>query len=118
MKPCAVCNEASEEAVGVCMKKEVVYDLTCNLCGEHYVGETERVLGDRVPEHIADGAHHRTLAPFGKHYADRHPSSSVEIKNVSAISKVSDGVSRLIREAIEIRDREPSINMSKGYRLL
>jgi len=32
-------------------KTGVVYDITCNDCGEHYIGETARTLEKRVGEH-------------------------------------------------------------------
>ena len=32
-------------------KTGVVYDITCNDCGEHYIGETARTLEKRLSEH-------------------------------------------------------------------
>ena len=32
-------------------KNGVVYDITCNGCGEHGIGETSRALGKRLGEH-------------------------------------------------------------------
>ena len=47
---CEVCPMISK-GVG-CSKRGVVYEITCNLCGEKYQGETDRPLNHRIKEHI------------------------------------------------------------------
>ena len=118
-KPCIVCAGAAIEPDGLCQRKNVVYGFKCTLCQEDYVGETERQLSQRIPEHEADGRHQRELTPVGKHYRDHHPSQEVSFNDVRILAvNVPDAVSRQIQEAIEIRDTTPSINISRGYKLL
>ena len=35
-----------------CISKDVIYCIECTKCGEIYIGETERRLGDRIREHL------------------------------------------------------------------
>ena len=37
-----------------CISKDVIYCIECTRCGEIYIGETERRLGDRIREHLRD----------------------------------------------------------------
>jgi hypothetical protein len=37
-----------------CISKNIVYCIVCQKCGDLYVGETERRLGDRFMEHLRD----------------------------------------------------------------
>ena len=37
-----------------CITKDVIYCIECIQCGEIYIGETERRLGDRIREHLRD----------------------------------------------------------------
>ncbi len=48
-----------------CKSNNLVYLLTCNVCGQQYVGETKRTLGERLSEHLRDicYTHDRTKAP-------------------------------------------------------
>jgi len=100
------------------MRKCVVYSITCGHCLEEYVGETERMLGDRAKEHEFQARHHVMKEPWGKHQKERHPMLDVLFRDVKVIATVYDNASRKIRESVEIRDRQPQINISKGYRLL
>ena len=46
-----------------CKTSNVVYGLSCEICGKIvYVGETERTVGERIKEHIADIKHERDKA--------------------------------------------------------
>ena len=37
-----------------CITKDVIYCIECIRCGEIYIGETDRRLGDRIREHLRD----------------------------------------------------------------
>ncbi len=37
-----------------CKSNNLVYIFTCTKCGQQYVGETKRTLGQRVSEHLRD----------------------------------------------------------------
>ena len=37
---------------GLCLRRNAVYQLTCNRCDQQYVGSTTRFIHDRVKEHL------------------------------------------------------------------
>ena len=37
---------------GLCLRRNAVYQLTCNSCDQHYIGSTTRFIYDRMGEHI------------------------------------------------------------------
>ncbi|XP_022786007.1 uncharacterized protein LOC111326305 [Stylophora pistillata] len=40
---------------GLCLRRNVVYQLTCNSCKQQYIGRTKRFIQDRVREHLNNG---------------------------------------------------------------
>ncbi len=48
-----------------CKSNNFVHIFTCTKCGQQYVGETKRTLGERVSEHLQDICYTKnpTLAP-------------------------------------------------------
>lgn len=40
---------------GLCLRRNVVYQLTCNSCKQQYIGSTTRFIHDRVREHLKNG---------------------------------------------------------------
>ena len=58
-------------------QKDVVYIMTCDLCGRGYVGETSRPLVVRYKEHCRSAANptapsYKNMA-FSRHYMECHP---------------------------------------------
>ena len=37
---------------GLCLRRNAVYQLTCNSCDQQYIGSTTRFIYDRIGEHI------------------------------------------------------------------
>ena len=37
---------------GLCLRRNAVYQLTCNSCDQQYIGSTTRFIHDRVREHL------------------------------------------------------------------
>ena len=49
---CRACDAGMKN--GECLSKNVVYCVSCALCGELYVGETGRPVRKRIQEHFRD----------------------------------------------------------------
>ena len=102
-----------------CDKRGVIYSLRCNFCGEEYIGESQRPLRTRLKEHQLQARNRTKYTPWGEHM-DKHRNEQVEKKPVFAAKILAiegDSNTRKAREAIEIRDKKPSINKSKGWSL-
>ena len=105
-----------------CESKGVVYSLECRLCGSEYVGETKRTARARIAEHHAHARNATKYTAWGDHMTEYHPMEIVQkapvFHNASVIATVNGEITRKVREAIEIRDRKPLINKSKGWQLI
>ena len=103
---CEVCPMISK-GVG-CSKRGVVYEITCNLCGEKYQGETDRPLNHRIKEHIRacrnpQSYHNNAL---GHHFLTVHPTCQVDI-SVSVLDIQRNTLKRKLSEALYIyRDKQ------------
>ena len=47
---CETCKSATRP--NQCFLKNVVYQITCSICGTVYIGETSRTIGTRIKEHL------------------------------------------------------------------
>jgi len=94
-----------------------VYKITCGICGERYIGESKRELSTRVEEHASHAQHKIKKEPWGLHYATHHPKARASFSKIEVIATIQDVIARKIREAIEIRQQKPEINISSGYQL-
>ena len=119
-KPCDDCVSCQ---AGIkpkdCDKKGAVYLLTCRLCSNEYVGETQRKVRTRLLEHQLDARKRSKETPWGVHMLD-HPTEKVgkePVFTARILAIESNVVTRKAREAIEIRDRRPTINRNSGWRL-
>jgi len=79
-------------------KTGVVYDITCNDCGEHYIGETVRPLEKRLGEHQKK-----------QHLESRNTMQSqayheIDWEGVKILDKESVDVKRKIKEATHINE--------------
>ena len=93
-----------------------VYLLTCKLYGQEYVGESHRKLRERVNEHHAQFRNRMKGTPWGE--LQQHSEVTVGKKPIfeaKVISTSKTETARKFGEAMEIRDRKPSINKSKGW---
>ena len=116
---CRACDAGMES--GQCLSQDVIYSMLCALCAEEYVGETERTARKRFEEHCREAKAQALETPWGEHYAEHHPQqaiTSTPITNASILAKQSSLVNRRIREAMFIRDKRPSVNRDRGWRLL
>lgn len=84
----------------------VVYQIQCEDCPAHYVGETERQLGKRIKEH------QRPSSPV-HHHMD-YNNHNFKPENVKIMDRDSKWLSRGIRESIHIARTEPPLNRDRG----
>lgn len=102
-----------------CDRRGGVYLLKCTICSEEYVGETQRTIRARLQEHHFNARNRCKETPWGEHMM-QHPNERVNKKpifTVELLANESDVIERKAREAIEIRDRTPSINRNRGWKL-
>ena len=110
------CNTCRMINKGRCTDKNVVYELSCKLCGATYIGESKRPLRLRFNEHLRCAVNETQLTPIGDHFASCHRGMSKEDKlanpplDVKILMKTKDHPDRKIAESLCIRDRKPSLN--------
>ena len=66
------CRKCQLIKKGRCTDKNVVYELTCKLCGATHVGESKRPLRLRFNEHLRSAANSTQFSPIGHHFATCH----------------------------------------------
>ena len=101
-------------------QRGVVYQLLCKVCGEEYVGETARTPRARLGEHHFQARNKTRQTAWGDHMREKHPRVEVgkaPIFSAKVLATVKMDTKRKIREAVEIRERSPTINRSKGWML-
>jgi len=84
----------------------MVYDITCNDCGEHYIGETARTREKRNKQ--------TTSAIRERQSQANH---EIDWEGVKILDKESVDIKRKIKEAIHIRRQRPTLNRDGCYDL-
>ncbi len=100
-----------------CKSNDLVYIFTCTKCGQQYVGETKRTLGERVSEHLRDIRYtkhpilpppppswlNKDPTPVGRHWGQSsHPGDDLKINILALINRdPQDDHTTLYREHIE-----------------
>ncbi|KAL9989183.1 hypothetical protein ACROYT_G003704 [Oculina patagonica] len=91
-------------------KTGVVYDVTCNDCREHYIGETARTLEKRLGEHQK-----QTTSAIREHQSQAN--HEIDWEGVKIRDKEFVDVKRKIKEVIHIRRQHPTLNRDGCYDL-
>ena len=110
------CNTCKVITKGKCTDKNVVYELTCTLCGAMYIGESKRPLRLRFNEHLRCAVHETELTPIGDHFKSCHKEVPKAVKladpplQVSVLMKTRDHPDRKIAESLCIRNKKPNLN--------
>jgi len=120
LSACVTCLAGLPERL--CDSAGVVYAMQCAHCSELYVGETRNTVRERFSQHHYDARHHLANEPWGIHMAEKHsqiPISSTDVifKDARILAKETRAARRKLREAIEIRERRPAINIYSGWKL-
>ena len=86
----------------------VIYSYQCGdtACGEKYIGETSRTLGERYKEHL------KQPSPIRVHIQQTGHASTTN--NFNIIGREEQGLARTIKEAIFIRENNPTLNRNIG----
>ena len=108
---CPICHNSS--ASMPCTQKDVVYLMTCDLCGRGYVGETSRPLVVLYKEHYRSAANptapsYKNMA-FSRHYSECHPAQEPKL-TVKILKKTSGSLDRKITEGLFIQKLKPELN--------
>jgi hypothetical protein len=90
----------------------IIYELKCSQCEATYVGETSRALETRLKEHKRQKG---TLTAVGEHLQQTGHKLTEDSKCV--LARQDSFWPRKKHEAIEIRERGPTLNRDTGYHL-
>ena len=98
--------------------------LTCAFCPKQYIGETFRLPRERFEEHHREARQQAAGKPWGEHFAREHPDRHGQLKSTDIIFTRARILAfevrtarRKIREAVEIRERRPEVNLALGWDL-
>uniref|UniRef100_A0A7I4Z6L7 Reverse transcriptase domain-containing protein n=1 Tax=Haemonchus contortus TaxID=6289 RepID=A0A7I4Z6L7_HAECO len=103
---CVICPFGKD---GDCTRRGTVYQLQCSACDGIYIGETGRMLGIRVKEHLAGKRRGSLFTPLGKHRLEVHEGNDFDIK-CKILAYENEIGARKILEALHIRERNPELN--------
>ena len=106
---CLACEAGLDSRCGV---GNVVYEVTCSLCKESYIGECIRPVRERFLEHRRASFKRDDQNPVGLHFKKYHtldvlPEIPITCK---IIQRCKDHVGRKLSETILIRERRPNLN--------
>ena len=89
-------------------KSGVIYSYQCGdiACGEEYIGETSRTLGDRYKKHLKQ--------PSPIHVHIQQTGHTTTSNNFKIIGREDQGLARTIKESIYIRVNSPMLNRNIG----
>ncbi|EYC39096.1 hypothetical protein Y032_0676g1431 [Ancylostoma ceylanicum] len=111
------CQYCTEEQI--CQLRGTVYLITCEGCGEKYVGETMRPLRRRLDEHRRALTNPSSYASesFSKHRTLKHTYERAPMLKVTVLHRhLVNTLERKIMEAVEIRRHSPEINNKEELR--
>ena len=89
-------------------KSGIIYCYQCAAidCGEKYIGETSRTLGERYKEHLREPSAIQAHSHITGHQLSQD--------NFSIIGREGQDITRLIKESIFIRINNPTLNRNIG----
>jgi hypothetical protein len=93
----------------LCFQKNVIYQIQCSICNQVYVGSTIRELHIRAREHLQ-----RPNSAVFKHLSH----CNTQTIKAKILSRDTDPKNLRLREAIIIRDMNPSINIREEEKCL
>ncbi|VDM56083.1 unnamed protein product [Angiostrongylus costaricensis] len=91
------------------MSSGTIYLISCNNCGDEYIGETGRPLCIRIKEHLDGKRKLRRSTPLGTHRIQKHSGDDFEVK-VNILAQQSKTPARKLLEAFWINAKSPTMN--------
>lgn len=83
-----------------CTSSNLIYLITCNKCGLQYVGETGRMLRDRINDHLSRIRTHKPT-PVGKHFnGPNHSLHNVRIMGIELFQVNCSSDTRKTKEKV------------------
>lgn len=109
-KPCISCRTAKK--MGQCQSKNVVYEITCNICQKVYIGETGRTIQQRILQHCKQDQSH-----VRKHMTEHQTKDNNFVWRI--LTKEANKIKRKSLESLYIQKADPGylINGCKGWRV-
>ena len=108
--PNTTCRSKTCPSPTICQLTNVVYEATCTLCQQTYIGQTRRELHDRIREHTYAARKHDNTSAFGEHYANTHPNTTTPNITFNILKRTSDTLRLHIEEAYAIQTKSPQLN--------
>ena len=120
-KPIQVCNSSciscsTSEKPKNCFVKFAVYKITCKICNSIYIGQTSRIMRNRILEHVNKGDTHVSF-----HIASHNPQASSNSISWRVLATEPSYYKRIALEALFIEKHSryhTLINGCKGRELL
>ena len=104
--------DAQPEGGKNCHKSNVLYEWTCRICGEMYIGETSRNFYTRSKEHLKK-AEEDKLDSFIANHQTKCTNASFKVK---VLKSFKEPLSRQIYEGTYIRRQQAaSLNTKQDY---
>jgi hypothetical protein len=95
----------------ICFKNNVVYRLTCEICGEFYIGSTTRSLHERAIEHTRAAKNPKSYPTYAiaTHYTEKHNGIEPAL-NFIITEQCRSELDCKISEAMHINKLHPHMN--------
>ncbi|KAJ1359872.1 hypothetical protein KIN20_038414 [Parelaphostrongylus tenuis] len=103
---CKVCPNGRDSD---CMRSGTIYLISCEACGDEYIGETGRPLCIRVKEHLTGKRNYDPKTPIGTHREQKHNGADFDVK-VTVLAQESKTSTRKTLEAFWIHSKGPKMN--------
>ena len=98
-----------------------IYQITCNLCNELYIGESSRSLHDRLGEHMRFATNSSSPSykneAFAAHNGQHQPVQTPDL-TFKLMTTERDTILRKVYEAMLIYEYKPSINVKEECKVL
>ena len=103
-----------------CKSRDIVYEIKCvgsneENCGEAYIGESARSLGERINEHISKYEKEDKNSMLFKHMKERHGGTKNELSIEKLATCPGDAMLRQVTEAVFISEMAPSLNSKEEW---
>ena len=92
-----------------CKTRDAVYEIKCT-CGENYIGETARSLGERCNEHIKKLKRKESTSIFHQHMIEKHSVTEQALSIHLLATCLNDTMLRQVTEATYIHTKNPGLN--------